>query len=110
MAKVTYQGETHEIDLARLPLHEGIAIQKATSFGAVGMGQALKEGDFIAMAAIAWLILHFRMGKDITFDDICTGAHPVNMGDFTFEQEEQEETPDPPAAAVAGTRTSRASG
>lgn len=107
MAKVTYQGETHEIDLARLPLHEGIAIQKATGFGSVAIAAALTEGDFIAMAGLAWLILHFRMRKEITFDDICTGAYVVDMTEFTFEE---EEPPDPPTAAIAAAKTSSKSG
>lgn len=101
MAKVTYQGETVEIDLASLPLHEGIAIQRKTGFRALDLDAALKAGDFVAMAALAWLILHFRMGKDITWEDIETGTVPVNWTDFTFK------TPDPvdptPAAEAATT-------
>lgn len=98
MAKVTYQGETHEIDLARLPIHEGIAIQKATGFGAVALGEALKQGDFIAMAGFAWLILHFRMGrKDISYSDICDGTYVIDFGEFTIEA---EDLPDPPSAGA----------
>lgn len=97
--KVSYQGEVHEVDLQRLPLHEGIAVQKATGFGAVALGEALKQGDFIAMAGYAWLILKFRMGKDIAYDDICTGKYPVDFqNDFEFAA---EETPDPPSADEA---------
>lgn len=85
--KVTYKGEVYEVDLTRLPLHEGIAVQKHTGFGAVALGEALKQGDFIAMAGYAWLVLHFKMGrKDISYDDICDGTYPVDFqNDFQFE-------------------------
>lgn len=106
--KVTYKGEVYEVDLTRLPLHEGIAIQKATGFQAVALGEALKVGDFIAMAGYAWLILHFKMGrKDISYNDICDGTYPVDFqNDFQFEA---AETPDPPSAGKSPAKTSKQS-
>jgi hypothetical protein len=106
--KVTYKGEVYEVDLTRLPLHEGIAIQKATGFGALALGDALKKGDFIAMAGYAWLVLHFKMGrKDITYDDICDGTYPVDFqNDFAFEA---DETPDPPSAGESPAKISKLS-
>lgn len=107
--KVTYKGEVYEVDLTRLPLHEGIAVQKATGFGAVALGEALKAGDFIAMAGYAWLVLHFKMGRtDISYDDICDGTYPVDFqNDFTFEV--AEAAPDPPSAGKSPAKTSKRS-
>ncbi|WP_219512718.1 hypothetical protein [Nonomuraea ceibae] len=97
LQKVTYAGETMEIDLQRLPIHEGIALQRATGMGAVALGEGLKAGDFIAMAGFAWLILHFRMGKDITYSDICDGTFPVDFREFEIEAADE---PDPHSAGA----------
>jgi len=101
MAKVTYQGETVDVDLGSLPLHEGIAIQRKTGFRALDLEAALRQGDFVAMAALAWLILHFRMGKDISWEDIETGKVPVDWSDFTFEEPEGDPTPAAEAAKTS---------
>lgn len=101
MAKVTYLGHVHEIDLQALPIHEGLALQKKTGFRAIELGQALQAGDFLAMAGYAWILLKYRMHLDVEFDAICDGTYPIDFRDIHIETEEVE--PDPTTGAEAKT-------
>ncbi|MFD9943195.1 hypothetical protein ACFWYW_14620 [Nonomuraea sp. NPDC059023] len=105
MAKISIAGETIELELGKLPLHEALALQKATGWRPPELGEALQAQDMLAIAGLAWLILKFRMGKDVTFDDICDGTYVVDLATFKIENE-GEATPDPTEPAGAA-KTSR---
>lgn len=93
MPKIHIGGEATEFDLDRLPLHEGIALQKATGWRMKQLAEACGEGDLVAVAALVWLALR-RMGKDVTFDDITTGAYPIDLASIVIETEDE---PGPPS-------------
>lgn len=93
MDKVTYNGKTVEVDLKRLPIHEGIALQRKTGFRAIELGEKLKVGDFEAMGAYAWYVLKFKMGQDVSYEDICDGTYDLAWTDFTIETEDVEAVP-----------------
>lgn len=81
--KFSHGGQTVEVDIENLALHEGFALQKATGFKVMTLVNKVQEGDFEALAALAWVIIKFRMGyDDVTFDDICEGRVPVSLGAF----------------------------
>ncbi|MEU8270825.1 hypothetical protein AB0B89_27165 [Sphaerisporangium sp. NPDC049002] len=90
MAKITVAGESVDLELGSLPLHEALALQKATGMRPPQLGEALAQQDMLAIAALCWLILKYRMGKDVTFDDICDGTYPVDLGSFSVEEDEPE--------------------
>lgn len=92
MAKIHIGGESVEFDLNHLPLHEGIALQKATGWRTKQLVEALQDGDLVAMAGLAWLALR-RMGKDVTFADIESGAYPIDIGSISVETEEEDTAP-----------------
>lgn len=81
--RFSHGGETVEVDIEKLALHEGFALQKATGFNVMALVNKVQEGDFEALAALAWVILKFRMGHaDVTLEDICEGRFPVSLGAF----------------------------
>lgn len=100
MDKVTYQGQTYEVDLKRMPIHEGLAVQRKTGFRAIELGEKLKLGDWEAMAAYAWVFLKFKMGRDVEYEDICDGTHPVDWQDFQIETSDGEAGPTVAAEAT----------
>lgn len=104
MPKIHIGGDSVEFDLAHLPLHEGIALQKATGWRMKQLAEACADGDMLAIAALAWLALK-RMGKDMPFSDIEDGTYPIDLGSLTVEMEEE---PDPSSGGEA--KTSPANG
>lgn len=105
--RMTIEGETFEIDPEKLALHEGIAIQRATSLTAKDLATGLGAGDFIATAAYVWIILKFRQGKDITWDQIESGEHEIDVAAIKMELVEQ---PGPTEAGPAPEETSSDAG
>jgi hypothetical protein len=106
VAIVTIDGESAEIDVNKLGLHEAMALQKATGFRPKELGEKLAAGDAVAMGAFIWLWLRFRMGKvDVTWEDIESGAYPVDMASIRVDLGEDAggEAQDPPVAATAMT-------
>lgn len=90
MATIHIGNESVEFDLAHLPLHEGIALQKATGWRIKQLGEAISDGDMLAIAALAWLALK-RMGKDVEFKDIESGAYPIDLASISVDAEEQQD-------------------
>lgn len=90
MARIHVGGESVEFDMNHLPLHEAIALQKATGWRMQQLGVAMKEGDALAIAALAWLALN-RMGKDISFADIESGAYPIDLASISVDVEEEQD-------------------
>lgn len=90
MLQFTHDGTTIEVDTDKLPLHEGLAIQKATGFLMPEWGKAAKAGDMLALIALGWVLIKFRMGKaDVTFEDVCEGKVVITTADFS-DPEAQE--------------------
>lgn len=105
MAKITIEGETAELDLRKLGLHESIALQKATGYRPTQLAEQLQAEDAIAMAAFVWIVLR-RMGKDVTWPQIESGEYYVDQAAIVIEYDEEElaaqdaaAKADPPAAA-----------
>lgn len=99
MPKIRIGEESTEFDLERLPLHEGIALQKVTGWRMKQLAEACADGDLVAVAALVWLALK-RMGKDLAFDDITSGAYPIDLASIVIETEEGA---DPPSDGEAKT-------
>ncbi|WP_084963757.1 hypothetical protein [Thermoactinospora rubra] len=99
MQKITIGDESVELDIAHLPLHEGIALQRATGWRIKELGEACAAGDLVAIAALAWLALR-RMGKDVTFADIESGAYPIDLASINVEVLDE---PSPPSGGEAKT-------
>ena len=93
MPKINIGGESVELDFGRMPLHEALALQKATGWRPPELGEALAQQDMMAIAGLAWLVVHFRMGKkDVSYDDICEGRYVVDLSEFSVEADDE---PDP---------------
>ncbi|MFI7643744.1 hypothetical protein [Nonomuraea sp. NPDC049400] len=88
MATIHIGDDSVEFDLNHLLLHEGIALQKATGWRSKQLAEAIQDGDFVAIGALAWLALT-RMGKDVSFADIESGAYPIDMASISVEVEEE---------------------
>lgn len=99
MAKITFAGETVDMDLAALHLHEALALQKATGMRPPQLGEALAGQDMLAIAALIWLILKFRLGKpELTFDEVCDGTYDIDLSTFKVEDDPE---PDPTGGVEA---------
>nr|WP_062336196.1 hypothetical protein [Herbidospora sakaeratensis] len=107
MARITIGDQVAEVNLGRLPLHQGIALQKATKMRSNELGTAMQQGDLEAVAALAWLVLKFYMGHDdLTFDDVVEGRFVINMDAIKVEdaeaaEEDKVESSPTPAAVEA---------
>ncbi|TMR11753.1 hypothetical protein ETD86_34865 [Nonomuraea turkmeniaca] len=104
MAKIHIGDDSVEFDLNHLPLHEGIALQKATGWRIKQLVEALQDGDMLAIAGLAWLALK-RMGKDVTFADIESGVYPIDLASISVDVEEE---PDPSLNGEAKTSPANA--
>jgi hypothetical protein len=83
MLKFTHDGQTIDVDLDALPLHEGLALQKATGRRLPEFLDAIRSADMEALAALGWMLVKFRIGKsDVTYEDVCEGRCVVTTGDF----------------------------
>lgn len=83
MLQFTHDGQTIDVDMDALPLHEGLALQKATGKRMAEFFEAIKATDMEALAALGWVLVKFRIGKsEVTFEDVCTGKVVVNTSDF----------------------------
>lgn len=83
MLQFTHDGQTIDVDLDSLPLHEGLALQKATGRRLPELMEAIKAADMEALAALGWMLVKFRVGKsDVTFEDVCEGRVVVTTADF----------------------------
>ncbi|YCK35180.1 hypothetical protein ACNF49_14155 [Actinomadura sp. ATCC 39365] len=112
MLQFTHDGQTIEVDLDGLPLHEGLALQKATGKRMAEFLDALKVADMEAFAALGWVLVKFRCGKsDVTFEDVCEGRVVVLASDFVNPEASTEAGTEgngdrpKPAAGRAKTRT-----
>jgi hypothetical protein len=103
MLQFTHDGQTIDVDLDSLPLHEGLALQKATGRRLPELMEAIKAADMEALAALGWMLVKFRIGKsDVTFEDVCEGRVVVTTGDFV--------NPDAEAAAAGNGQAPRPGG
>ncbi|MFI6296703.1 hypothetical protein ACIBEJ_34295 [Nonomuraea sp. NPDC050790] len=83
MLQFTHDGNTIDVDLDGLPLHEGLALQKATGHRMPDFLAAIQGADMEAFAALGWVLVKFRCGKpDVTFEDVCEGRVPIKLSDF----------------------------
>lgn len=102
--KIHINGEVVELELGRLPLHEALALQRKTGKTPPEIARALEAQDLEAVAALAWFILRYRMGKeDLTFEDVTEGRYEVDINSWRVEV---DDAPDPTAAAGAATTSS----
>ncbi|MGW0805946.1 hypothetical protein [Nonomuraea sp. NPDC002799] len=89
MLQFTHDGQTIEVDLEKLPLHEGLALQKATGMRLPEFLEAVKSFDMEALAALGWMLVKHRCGKaDVTFEDVCEGRVAVTIADFVDTEAE----------------------
>lgn len=89
MLQFTHDDRVIEVDLEKLPLHEGLALQKATGRRLPEFLEAVKGFDMEALAALGWMLVKFRCGKpDTTFEDVCEGRVPVSIADFVDTEAE----------------------
>lgn len=103
MLEFTHEGQKIEVDLERLPLHEGLALQKATALRLPEFLQAVKGFDMEALAALGWMLVKFRCGKsDVTYADVCEGRVPVSIADFVDTEAEARKAAAAAAEAAEG--------
>ncbi|MEV4159010.1 hypothetical protein [Nonomuraea dietziae] len=100
MARFHIDGEIYEVDANKLMMHEGIAVQRATGLNARALAAGLEEGDSIALAAYVWIIFKFRKGMDVTWQQIESGEHPINLATIKVEVDEVDPTEAAPATAA----------
>jgi hypothetical protein len=94
----TFEGKTVVVDLEKMPLHEGLALQKATGHRITAFLNAVREGDYECLSALAWVIIKFRFDRpDVTFDDVCEGRVVASLDMFDGGE------PDPPTSGEAKT-------
>lgn len=99
MLRFTHDGETIDVEVEKLALHEAFAIQKATSHKLPAFLKAMEAGDAEAYIALGWMIIKYRMGRgDVTFDDVAEGKVSVLFTDF--ENTEAGQQADPTVAAA----------
>lgn len=83
MLHFTHDGQTVKVDLEKLPLHEGLALQKATGMRLKEFMTAMEAADMEAFAALGWVLVKYRCGKpDVTFEDVAEGRIAVTLADF----------------------------
>jgi hypothetical protein len=83
MLRFTHAGESVEVDIEKLGLHEGLALQRATGHKMPAFLEAVKATDMQALCALGFVLLKFRMGKtDVTLEDVEEGRVPVSIADF----------------------------
>lgn len=106
MLQFTHEGQTIDVDLDKLPLHEGLALQKATGLRMPEFFKAIEAMDMEALAALGWVLVKFRIGKsDVTFEDVCEGRCVVNAADFANPDGEPEGNGQSPRAGAARAKT-----
>jgi len=94
MAKVHINDEVVDFDISRLGLHEVLALQRATGMRPPDLEQALNATDMEAVAALAWLIVKFRLGhSEVTFEDVTEGRYEIDLGKWRVEVDEPEPGP-----------------
>ncbi|GAA5076705.1 hypothetical protein HNP84_007322 [Thermocatellispora tengchongensis] len=107
-SRIMIDGKPAEIDLDRLALHEGLALQRTTGMRVPQMAEGLQAQDMEAMLALVWLIMKFRMGYDeVTLDEIAEGKYVVDL--TAVEIVDDQEAPGP-TGADATAKTSNSSG
>ena len=100
MARFTIDGETYDVDVKKLGLHEVIAVQRATGYSMEQLVNGLVSKDAVALAAYLWIILKFRKGEDVTWEQIESGERYIDIAAIKVEHE-----PDPTEAAEAAPAT-----
>lgn len=119
--KVTLDGEQFDFDGAKFAMSEALAIEKVYQRRFVEWQADLQAGSVRAMAVLAWLIWR-RDGRQVTFEDIESGAVDFDLMEFLTsviesaeaqkkaqEAAEEEaaagENPTPPGQGPDGTGT-----
>jgi hypothetical protein len=104
LLQFTHDGTTIEVDVEKLAIHEGLAIQRATGLALERFLKALEGGDMACLAALGYVLLRFRMGmQDVTFDDVAEGRVPVLLSDFA--NLDADKTARQPADPTGGAKT-----
>lgn len=104
MARFTIDGETHDVDVKKLGLHEVIAVQRATGYSMEQLVNGLVGKDAVALAAYIWIILR-RNGEDVTWAQIESGERYIDIAAIQVEHE-----PDPTEAAEVALPTTSTEG
>lgn len=108
MLKFTHDGQTIDVNLEKLPLHEGMALQKTLGKRMPEFVSAVQAGDMEALAALGWVLIKFRMNRDVTFEDVAEGRVVITIADFddpeAREAASNGEAPPTVAARAAKTR------
>lgn len=109
MAKIHINGETVDMRVQRLPLHQALAIERATGWSVAEFATQLQAGRMAAVAAMAWLVLKFHMGKsELTYEDITEGNYEIDLATWKVELDEtdQVETAEGAPGPTEGAATS----
>lgn len=92
-----------ELDLEDIALHEAIAIEDATGYTVDELGQHLKAKRMKAFAALLWLLLRFRLGEEVSYADIVSGAYRLSLKtDVVFTEVEDGEGEEVPTGGGSG--------
>jgi hypothetical protein len=84
-------------------------LQRATGMRPPQLAEALQNEDLEAVAALAWLILRFRVDghADLTFQDITEGRYEIDLATWKIEAQDAGE-PDPTGGDAERTSTANA--
>jgi hypothetical protein len=104
--KVSINGEVFEYDQNRLLMAEMLPLEDATGLSYGEWQSGLSRMTAQSLGALAWLLWR-RAGRDVSWDDIKSGAVELNLPDMEFLRD--EEPPDP-TVAPAAKRASRSTG
>lgn len=111
MLTFTHDGQTIEVHLEKLPLHEGMALQDETGWRLPEFVSAVQAGDVKALAALGWVLIKFRMNQpDLAFDEIAKGRVVITVADFDDPEARKAANGNgevPPTAAAGAAKTRR---
>lgn len=103
--RVEIEGEEFEFDSNRLPVAEGIALEKVLGMTLGEWNEALNRESALAMAGMVWLVWR-RNGRDVRFKDIEDGTVPVDLAAIKIHRDDEQDDeaaadPTPPADVAA---------
>ena len=111
--KATINGEVYPFDLARKPMSEALAVEKALGVPYAQYEEGLREGSARSLAAFVWLVWR-RNGKDVPLADILSGEVDIDLAGLEMDAGDEEDgdgavvptTPTPTASSMTGAGTS----
>lgn len=97
--KFTLDGESYELDGARLTFGEGRAVEKVTGLPIKAVGAAAVEGSLLATQAFVWVAMKRRQ-PTLKFSDL----DDVVLSDVQFQADEDDDGADDEAVDSDPTR------